>query len=141
MSYSFEKIREALKKYNFEENAAPPKLVVAGKNFLDIEHKRRPINQFIIGVKEYYASEQIFFDRFLDELAAETGRRQLSFPYEDRQTLEIVIRDFEDYFDIKLGSNLVQRLGSTTGSGDLRYGFVIVIIENYYYFEDPEQIK
>ena len=141
MSYSFEKIREELKQYNFEENSAPPKLVVAGKNFLDIEHKRRPINQFIIGVKEYFASEQVLFDRFLDELAAETGRRQFSFPYEDKHTLDIVIRDFEDYFDIKFGSNLIQRLGSTTGSGELRYYLVIVVVESFYYFESPKYTR
>lgn len=141
MSYSFEQIRETLKKYNFEENAAPPKLVVAGKNFLDIDHKKRPLSQFIIGVKEFYASEQVFFDRFLDQLETETGQRPFSFSYEDRKTLETVIADFEDYFDVKFGSNLFQRLGASTGSGELQYCLVIVIVESHYYHQDRRQIE
>lgn len=141
MSYSFEQIRETLKKYNFEENAAPPKLVVAGKNFLDIEHKKRPLSQFIVGVKEYYASEQFFLDQFLDQLALDTRRRPLSFTYEDKSKLETVIADFEDYFDVKLGSNLYQRLKASTGNGDLRYCLIIVIIESYYFHENRRQVE
>ncbi|HET9745878.1 MAG TPA: hypothetical protein VFP97_09205 [Chitinophagaceae bacterium] len=141
MSYSFEQIRELLKKYSFEENVAPPKLVVAGRNFLDIGHKKRPISQFIIGVKEYFASEQLYFDQFLDQLESETGSKPLSFTYEDKKTLEIVLADFEDYFDVKLSNNLIQRLGAFTGSGELQYRLVIVVIESDYYYEDPRQAK
>lgn len=141
MSYTFEQIRETLKKYSFEENAAPPKLVVAGKNFMDVLHKKRPLSQFIIGVREYFTSEQFFFDRFLDELEIETGRRPLSFPYEDKNTLDRVIADFEDYFDVKIGSDLVQRLGAATGSGELRYSLVIVVLEGFYYYDKPKQSR
>jgi hypothetical protein len=135
MSYSFEEIRAALKKYNFEENVVPPKLVIAGKNFLDIDHKKRPVSQFIIGVKEFDIAEQFLFDQFLDAIEAQTGRRPLSFHYDDRQTLEIVIRDFEDYFDVKLGNNLFQKLGSPTKGEDTRYYLVIVVTETYCYYE------
>ena len=135
MSYSFEEIRAALKKYNFEENVVPPKLVIAGKNFLDIDHKKRPVSQFIIGVKEFDIAEQFLFDQFLDAIQARTGRRPLSFHYDDRQTLEIVIRDFEDYFDVTLGNNLFQKLGSATKGEDTRYYLVIVVTETYCYYE------
>ena len=141
MSYSFEQIRGFLKKYNFDEIATPPKLVVAGKNFLDIAHKKRPASQFIIGVKEYYASEQLFFDRFLNQLETETGRKPLSFTYEDKKSLEAVIADFEDYFDVKLESNLFQRLGAATGSGELRYSLVIVVVESFYYYDNPKHAR
>jgi hypothetical protein len=141
MSYSFEQIRGLLKKYSFEENVAPPKLVVAGRNFLDIGHKKRPLSQFIIGVKEYFPAEQFLFDEFLDRLETETGRKPLSFIYEDKATLDIVLADFEDYFDVKLGNNLIQRLGASAGSGELQYRLLIVIIESDYYYEDPKQLK
>jgi hypothetical protein len=141
MSYSFEQIRGLLKKYSFEENVAPPKLVVAGRNFLDIGHKKRPLSQFIIGVKEYFPAEQFLFDEFLDRLETETGRKPLSFIYEDKATLDIVLADFEDYFDVKLGNNLIQRLGASAGSGELQYRLLIVIIESDYYYEDPKQVK
>ena len=53
MNATFETIRGELKKYNAEDNEAPPKLLVAGKNaFLDIEHKRKRDSQFVIGVKD-----------------------------------------------------------------------------------------
>lgn len=141
MSHSFEKIRAVLKGNSFEENIAPPKLVVAGKNFLDIDHKKRPASQFIIGVKEYYASEQALFDRFLDQLEVEAGRKPLSFPYEDKQSLDVVIRDFEDYFDVKLGNNLIHRLGAATGIGELQYSLVIVVVENFYYYDNPKHAR
>ena len=141
MSYSFEQIRETLKKYNFEENPAPPKLVVAGKDFLEIAHKKRPLSQLIIGVKEYFASEQFFFDRFLDELETETGRKPLAFNYDDKKTLDTVLADFEDYFDVKIGTNLIQRLGAATGSGELQYSLVIVVIESFYYYDNPRHAQ
>lgn len=137
MSYSFEQIRAALKQFNFEENIRPPKIVVAGKDFLDIAHKKRSISQFIIGVKEYPASDQPAFDRFLHDLATETAQTPLSFPFEDKESLETVISDFEDYFDIKLGNKVFQRPGNTTGSGELRYCLVIVVCENDCYYEPP----
>ena len=141
MSYSFERIRAVLKGNSFEENIAPPKLVLAGKNFLDIDHKKRPASQFIIGVKEYYPSEQALFDRFLDQLEVESGRRPLSFPYEDKKTLDTVIADFEDYFDVKLGNNLIHPIGAATGSGELRYSLVIVIVESFYYYDNPKHLR
>ena len=140
MSYTFEKIRAVLKENSFEENIAPPKLVIAGKNFLDIDHKKRPASQFIIGVKQYYASEQALFDRFLDQLEVEAGRRPLSFPYQDKKTLDRVIEDFEDYFDVKLSNNLIQPLGAATGSGQLQYSLVIVVVESFYYYDNPKDV-
>lgn len=141
MNYSFEKIRATLKKYNFEENPVPPKLVLAGKNFLDIDHKKKPLSQFIIGVREYYTSEQYLFDQFMDQLETEAGRRPLSFPFDNKEALETAIIDFEDYFDVKFGSKLFQRLGSSTGSGELRYCLVVMVVESCYYHENRRQTE
>ena len=111
MNATFETIRRELKKYNAEDNEAPPKLVVAGKNFfLDIEHKRKRDSQFIIGVKEFFASEKILIERTIDDLEMRSGKRPLAFLYDEREVIESVIKDFEDYYNTTLSHDLFQKI-------------------------------
>jgi hypothetical protein len=134
MNASFETIRRELKKYNAEENEAPPKLVVAGKNsFLDIEHKRKKDSQFIIGVKEFPASEKFLIERMLDDMEMISGKRPLAFLYSERDSIETVIKDFEDYYNTPLSNDLFQKIGSSTGEGEALFYLIIVVLEIYYY--------
>lgn len=134
MNASFETIRRELKKYNAEDNEAPPKLVVAGKNsFLDIEHKRKKDSQFIIGVKEFPASEKFLIERMLDDMEMISGKRPLAFLYSERDSIETVIKDFEDYYNTPLSKDLFQKIGSSTGEGEALFYLIIVVLEIYYY--------
>lgn len=134
MNASFETIRRELKKYNAEDNEAPPKLVVAGKNsFLDIEHKRKKDSQFIIGVKEFPASEKFLVERMLDDMEMISGKRPLAFLYSERDSIETVIKDFEDYYNTPLSKDLFQKIGSSTGEGEALFYLIIVVLEIYYY--------
>lgn len=134
MNATFETIRRELKKYNAEDNEAPPKLVVAGKNsFLDIEHKRKKDSQFIIGVKEFPASEKFLVERMLDDMEMISGKRPLAFLYSERDSIETVIKDFEDYYNTPLSKDLFQKIGSSTGEGEALFYLIIVVLEIYYY--------
>ena len=134
MNATFETIRRELKKYNAEDNEAPPKLVVAGKNFfLDIEHKRKRDSQFIIGVKEFFASEKIFIERMIDDLEMRTGKRPLTFLYDEREVIETVIKDFEDYYNTTLSHGLFEKMESSTKEGEVQFYLIIVVLEIYYY--------
>ena len=55
------------------------------------------------------------------------------FTYDDKEVLDQVTRDFEDYFDIKIGPDLFQRIGAPGKPGKLEYSLVIHVIENTYY--------
>jgi len=134
MNATFETIRRELKKYNAEDNEAPPKLVVAGKNFfLDIEHKRKRDSQFIIGVKEFFASEKIFIERTIDDLEMRSGKRPLAFLYDEREVIETVIKDFEDYYNTTLSHDLFQKIEPSMGEGEVQFYLIIVVLEIYYY--------
>jgi len=134
MNATFETIRRELKKYNAEDNEAPPKLVVAGKNaFLDIEHKRKRDSQFIIGVKEFFASEKIFIERIIDELEMRSGKRPLTFLYDEREVIETVIKDFEDYYNTTLSHDLFEKIESSKKEGEVQFYLIIVVLEIYYY--------
>ena len=134
MNATFETIRRELKKYNAEDNEAPPKLVVAGKNdFLDIEHKRKRDSQFIIGVKEFFASEKIFIERMIDDLEMRTGKRPLTFLYDEREVIETVIKDFEDYYNTTLSHGLFEKMEFSTKKGEVQFYLIIVELEIYYY--------
>ena len=134
MNATFETIRRELKKYNAEDNEAPPKLVVAGKNFfLDIEHKRKRDSQFIIGVKEFFASEKILIERMIDDLEMRSGKRPLAFLYDEREVIETVIQDFEDYYNTTFSHDLFQKIEPSTGEGEVQFYLIIVVMEIYYY--------
>jgi predicted DNA-binding protein len=134
MNATFETIRQELKKYNAEDIEAPPKLVVAGKNvFLDVEHNRKRNSQFIIGVKEFFEPEKNLIETMLDDLEMKSGRRPLAFLYNERNAIENTIKDFEDYYSTSLGKDLFQRVGSSTGQGELQFYLIIVIMEFFYY--------
>ena len=134
MNATFETIRRELKKYNAEDNEAPPKLVVAGKNFfLDIERKRKRDSQFIIGVKEFFASEKILIERMIDDLEMRSGKRPLAFLYDEREAIETVIKDFEDYYNTTLSHDLFQKIEPSTGVGEVQFYLIIVVMEIYYY--------
>ena len=134
MNATFETIRRELKKYNAEDNEAPPKLVVAGKNFfLDIERKRKRDSQFIIGVKEFFASEKILIERMIDDLEMRSGKRPLAFLYDEREVIETVIQDFEDYYNTTLSHDLFQKIEPSTGGGEVQFYLIIVVLEIYYY--------
>ena len=134
MNATFETIRRELKKYNAEDNEAPPKLVVAGKNFfLDIEHKRKRDSQFIIGVKEFFASEKILIERMIDDLEMRSGKRPLAFLYDEREVIETVIQDFEDYYSTTFSHDLFQKIEPSTGVGEVQFYLIIVVLEIYYY--------
>ena len=134
MNATFETIRRELKKYNAEDNEAPPKLVVAGKNaFLDIEHKRKRDGQFIIGVKEFFSSEKFFIEKMIDDLEMRSGKRPLTFLYDKRELIETVIKDFEDYYNTTLSHDLFQKIEPTTGEGEVQFYLIIVVMEIYYY--------
>ena len=134
MNASFETVRKELKKYNAEDNETPPKLVVAGKNdFWDIEHKRKRNSQFIVGVKEFIESEENLIDRMLDDLEIRSGRKPLAFLYDKRETIENVIRDFEDYYNMPLHKDVFQRIGSSTAHEKHQYYLIIVVLELHYY--------
>jgi len=134
MNATFETVRKELKKYNAEDNEAPTKLLVADRNdFLNIEHKRKRNSQFIIGVKEFFESEKFLIERLLDELETKSGRRPLAFPYDEREAIETVIKDFEDYYNMPLGNDVFQRIGSSTGQGEPQFYLIIFVLEIYYY--------
>ena len=134
MNATFETIRRELKKYNAEDNEALPKLVVAGKNaFLDIEHKRKKDSQFIIGVKEFFASEKILIERMIDDLEMRSGKRPLAFLYDEREVIETVIKDFEDYYNTTLSHDLFQKIEPSTEEGEVQFYLTIVVMEIYYY--------
>ena len=134
MNATFETIRRELKKYNAEDNEAPPKLVVAGKNFfLDIEHKRKRDSQFIIGVKEFFASEKILIERMIDDLEMRSGKRPLTFLYDEREVIETVIKDFEDYYNTTLSHDIFQKIEPSIEEGEAQFYLIIVVQEIYYY--------
>ncbi len=134
MNATFETIRRELKKHNAEDNEAPPKLVVAGKNaFLDIEHKRKRDSQFIIGVKEFFPAEKFFIERMIEDLEMSSGKRPLVFLYDEREVIETVIKDFEDYYNTTLSHDLFQKIEPSTGEGEVRFYLIIVVMEIYYY--------
>ena len=134
MNATFETIRRELKKYNAEDNEAPPKLVVAGKNaFLDVEYKRKRDSQFIIGVKEFFASEKKFIERMIDDLEMRSGKRPLAFLYDEREVIETVIKDFEDYYNTTLSPDLFQKTEPSMEEGEVRFYLIIVVMEIYYY--------
>lgn len=134
MNATFETIRKELKKYNAEDNDAPPKIVVADKNdFLNIEHKRKRNSQFIIAVKEFFDSDKHIVARMLDDLEMRTGQRPLAFQYDNKEAVETAISDFEDYYNRPLGKNIFQKIGSSTKPGDLQYFLIIVVLESFYY--------
>ena len=122
MNESFETIRKELKKYNAEDNSVPPKLVIAGKSeFLDIEHKKSRNSQFIIGVREFHKTEKFLFEKTLDELKMKSGQQTLGFHYNDRPTIETVLEDFKDYYNMPLSNEVFQRIGSAAGPADLEF--------------------
>ena len=134
MNATFETIRRELKKYNAEDNEAPPKLVVAGKNFfLDIEHKRKRDSQFIIGVKEFFASEKNLIERMIDDLEMRSGKRPLTFLYDEREVIETVIKDFEDYHNTALSQDLFQKIEPSIEEGEVQFYLIIVAQEIFYY--------
>jgi len=134
MNATFETIRRELKKYNAEDNEAPSKLVVAGKNsFLDIEHKRKRGSQFIIGVKEFFAPEKFLIERMIDDLETRSGKRPLAFLYNERESIETVIKDFEDYYNTPLSNDLFQKIGSSAVDSEVQFYLIIVVLEIYYY--------
>ncbi len=132
MNATFETVRRELKKYNAEDNDAPIKLLVADRNdFLNIPHKRKN-SQFILGVKEFHEAERFLVDRLLDDLEMRSGRRPLAFLYNEREVIETVIKDFEDYYNMPLGTSVFQRIG-TGADGELQFYLIIVVLEIYYY--------
>ena len=134
MNATFETIRRELKKYNAEDNEAPPKLVVANKNaFLDIEHKRKRNSQFIMGVKEFFAAERFLVERMIDDLERSSGQRPLAFLYDEREAIETVIKDFEDYYNTTLSRDLFQKIEPTVEEGGIQFYLIIVVMEIYYY--------
>ena len=134
MNATFETIRKELKKYNAEDNDAPPKIVVADKNdFLNIEHKRKRNSQFIIAVKEFFEYEKHLVAMMLDDLEMRTGQRPLAFQYDNKEAVETAISDFEDYYNRPLGNNIFQKIGASTKPGELQYFLIIVVLESFYY--------
>ena len=134
MNATFETIRRELKKYNAEDNEAPPKLVVANKNaFLDIEHKRKRDSQFIMGVKEFFAAEKFLIERMIDDLEVSSGKRPLAFLYDVREVIETVIKDFEDYYNTTLSNDLFQKIEPSVGEGGIQFYLIIVVREIFYY--------
>jgi len=134
MNATFETIRRELKKHNAEDNEAPPKLVVAGKNaLLDIEHKRKKDSQFIIGVKEFFPAEKFFIERMIDDLEIRSGKRPLTFLYDEREAIETVIKDFEDYYNTTLSHDLFQKIEPSIVEGEVQFYLIIVVMEIYYY--------
>jgi hypothetical protein len=134
MNATFETVRKELKKYNAEDNDAPPKIVVAGKNdFLDIDHKRKKNSQFIIGVKEFHESERSLIEKMLNEVEIKTGRKPLIFLYDNRDMIEAAIADFEDYYNRPLSKDIIQRFGTSTEQDNLLYYLIIVAVETEYY--------
>jgi predicted DNA-binding protein len=134
MNATFETIRQELKKYNAEDNDAPPKLVVAGKiSFLDIAHKRKRDSQFIIGVKEFFESEKFFVEKMIDDLETRSGKRPLAFLYDEREAIETVIKDFEDYYNTTLSKDLFQKIELSIKEGNIQFYLIIVVQEIYYY--------
>jgi hypothetical protein len=134
MNATFETVRKELKKYNAEDNNAPRKIVVAGKNvFLDIEHRRKRNSQFIIGVKEFFESEKFLIERMLDDLELKSGRRPLAFLYDEKDAIENVIKDFEDYYNMPISKDVFQRIGTSAGQGELWFYLIIVVMELYFY--------
>ena len=134
MNATFETIRKELKNYNAEDNDAPPKLVVAGRNdFLDIEHKRKRSSQFIIAVKEFFEADKPIVETMLNDLESRAGRRPLAFFYNSKEAIETVINDFEDYYNRPLGNGVFQKIRSSPGQGELQYYLIIIAVETYYY--------
>ena len=133
MNATIETVRKELKKYNAEDNEAPIKLLVAGENdFLNTAHKRKRNSQFIIGVKEFFEAEKFLVENLLDDLEIRAGKRPLAFLYDEREAIDTVIKDFEDYYNLPLG-NVFQRIGSSTSESSLQFYLIIAVLEIYYY--------
>ena len=134
MNATFETVRKELKKYNAEDNDPPVKLLVAGNNdFLDKKYKKKRNSQFIIGVKEFSQSEMALIEKLLNELEISSGQKPLAFLYDEKEAIETVIKDFEDYYNMPLGKNVFQKIGSPTSGSELQYYLIIVVVEIYYY--------
>ncbi|HWN88662.1 MAG TPA: hypothetical protein VNM35_06355 [Chitinophagaceae bacterium] len=134
MNATFETIRQELKKYNAEDNDAPPKLVVAGKtSFLDIEHKRKRDSQFIIGVKEFPEPQKSLIEKMIDDLETRSGKRPLAFLYDEKEAIETVIKDFEDYYNTTLSKDLFQKIELSMEESAVRFYLIIIVLEIYYY--------
>lgn len=134
MNDSFETIRKELKKHNAEDNEAPIKLLVAGtSDFLEIKHKRRRNSQFIIGVKEFFESDIFLIEKLLHDLEWKSGGTPLAFHYDEREAIETVISDFEDYYNTPLDKDIFQQIGSPAGQGNLQYYLIILVLETDYY--------
>lgn len=129
---SFETIRQCLKKYNAEENDAPPKLIVAGRNdFFDLAQKRN--SQFIIAVKEFFEADKSLIETMLADLEKESGQKTLAFFYTDKEAIETVIHDFEDFYNTAIRETVFQKTGSSAGQNELQFYLIIVVVESYYY--------
>ena len=134
MNASFETIRKELKKYNAEDNEAPPKLVIADSNdFLSIDYKKKRNSQFIIAVKEFSNSEENLIEKFITDVGKKSGQRPLVFFYDERCVIEDVIKDFEDYYNKPIDRNVFQPLGTATVENESRFCLIIVVLDNYYY--------
>jgi len=129
---SFEMIRRELKKYNAEDNDTPTKLLIADRNdFLKLKQKRN--SQFIIGVKEFVETDRALVKTMLNDLEKRSGRKPLAFFYNDKEIIETVIADFEDFYNMPLRKNIFQKIGSSKSPAELQFCLVIVVMENYYY--------
>ena len=133
MNATFETIRKELKKYNAEENEVPPKLVLAGKDdLLDIGHKRKQNSQFIISIKEYSASEKYVIEKIMDEIQLRTGQPPLAFFYDKKEAIKTVVEDFQDYYNMDLGHQLLQTVDAAKKDGS-QFCLIIVVFETPYY--------
>ena len=69
----------------------------------------------------------------LDDLELKTRRKPIAFLYDDNDTINTVINDFKDYYNISLGKDLFQKVGSNPAKDDCLYYLIIVVFESDYY--------
>ena len=69
----------------------------------------------------------------IDDLEMRSGKRPLAFLYDEREMIETVIRDFEDYYNTTLSHDLFEKIESSTKEGEVQFYLIIVVLEIYYY--------
>lgn len=133
MNESFEAIRKELKKYNAEENEVPPKILVAGKDdLLHIDYKRKQNSQFIITVKEFSSSQKYLIENMLESISSGSDCPLLVFFFDNKKSIETVIEDFRDYYNMHIGADIFHTISSIKDEA-VHFCLIIMIVENSYY--------
>ena len=134
MNPNFETIRKDLKRFNAEENEAPPKLLLAGADdFFSLGHERKTNTQFIMCIKRFYEPQRPLVAKLIDDLTTRAGKKALVFYYDDENAIKTVLEDFKDYYNTGISDNIFQNIGPSIQNDKCQFCMIIYILESYYY--------